>query len=374
MEPCCYGLVGAGWRAEFFLRITAALPERFRLAGVVTRRPERGHALEQQFGIRTFRTVEELLATERPEFLVGSVSYGANYGVNRALLDTGLPLLSETPPAATLEQMELLWEAACRAQARLQVAEQFHRQPLHAARLSAVEAGRIGPAHTACISVCHGYHATSLLRKFLRTGFRPARILGMAWQDRVLDPGGRDGPPVRPAVTPSAQQVALLDFEDGRHAQYDFSSVQYFSRLRAQRVCVRGERGEIVDETLRGLNAAGEDLVLRFERRVAGANGNLEGYHLQGIQLGEEWVYQNPTAPARLSDEEVAMADILERMAAFVRGGPEPYPLAEALQDHYLGLCIREACETGREVRAEPRAWATTSEQAPQGAAGEPSA
>jgi predicted dehydrogenase len=358
MQPYHYAIVGAGWRTEFFLRINAALPERFSLAGVVVRRPERARELEAKFGVRTFPTPEALLEAVRPEFWVASVSYGAKFAVNRALIETGIPLLTETPPAAGLEEMEQLWETAQQHGARVQVAEQFHRQPLHAARLAAVRAGRIGTAHTACISLCHGYHATSLLRMFLGVTFEEARIVGMGWTDRVLDSGGRDGAPREPEVKDSPQQIALLDFGDGRHGVFDFSSVQYFSPLRAQRVCVRGEGGEIVDQTLSTLSAEGDPISLPFERKVAGPNGNLEGHHLKGIQLGEQWIYRNLTAPARVSDEEIAMADILEGMGEYVRGGPEVYPLALAMQDHYLGLLIRQACETGAPVISTRRAWA----------------
>src|SRR5205085_3972485 len=137
--------------------------------------------------------------------------------------------------------------------------------------------------------------------------------------------------------------------------------VQYFSPLRTQRVCIRGERGEIVDDVLYAQpeGRLGRDaFALPFQRRVAGANGNLEGCYLKGIQLGEEWVYRNPTAPARLADEEIAMAEMLQGMGEHVRGGPEVYPLTDAMQDHYLGLMIREACESGAPVIASHQEWA----------------
>lgn len=365
--PYRYAVVGAGWRTEFFLRITAALPERFDLLGVVVRNPEKAAALETRWGVRTWRTPEALLEAARPEFWVSSVSYGANFEVNLALARTGIPLLAETPPAATLEQLRELWQTVGSLGADVQVAEQFHQQPLHAARIAAIRAGRIGRTHKAYLSVCHGYHATSLIRHFLGIGFEEARIVGSIWPDRVLDPGGRDGPPGSPEVKEIDQQIALLDFGEGRQAVFDFSGAQYFSPIRTQRVAVRGERGEIVDQTLFSYDAMGEPVALPFHRHVAGANGNLEGQHLKGIQLGETWIYRNPTAPARLSDEEIAMADMLQGMGERARGGPEVYPLAAAMQDHYLGLMIRDACESGAPVIAARQEWAADSPPGPPG-------
>lgn len=352
-----FAVVGAGWRTEFFLRIARAMPERFELMGLVARSPEKGQALEERWHVPTFRTPEALLEALVPEFWIGSVSYAANFEVNQALVRTGIPLLTETPPAATLEEMRSLWELVQESKTQVQVCEQFHRQPHHAARIAAVAEGRIGEAHTAYVSLCHGYHGTSLIRQFLGVGFDEARIVGMGWKDRLLDPGGREGRPAAPEVKEMAQQIALLDF-GGKQAVFDFAGGQYFSLIRAQRVAVRGTHGEIVDHALHGYSADGDPITQPFERKMAGANGNLEGFHLKGIQLGDRWLYRNPTAPARLSDEEIAMADMLGRMGEYVRGGPEFYSLAEGMQDHYLGLCIRQACETGEPVVAKREVWA----------------
>ena len=50
MNPYRFAIVGAGWRTEFFLRIAAAIPERFRLEGLVVRDAAKGQRLTKQWG------------------------------------------------------------------------------------------------------------------------------------------------------------------------------------------------------------------------------------------------------------------------------------------------------------------------------------
>ena len=61
-----FALVGTGWRSSVFLRMAYLMPERFRATGVVARRPEAGAAVERDWGLPSFRTVDELLAWSGP--------------------------------------------------------------------------------------------------------------------------------------------------------------------------------------------------------------------------------------------------------------------------------------------------------------------
>ena len=72
---------------------------------------------------------------------------------------------------------------------------------------------------------------------------------------------------------------------------------------------------------------------LNFTRHIAGANGNLEGNYLKGIQVGEQWLYTNPFIPAPMSDEEIAIATCMLHMERFITTGQPFYSLAEAAQD-----------------------------------------
>ena len=41
MKPYVFGVVGGGWRTEFFLRVATDCPERFRLTGAAVRNPKK---------------------------------------------------------------------------------------------------------------------------------------------------------------------------------------------------------------------------------------------------------------------------------------------------------------------------------------------
>jgi hypothetical protein len=57
-------------------------------------------------------------------------------------------------------------------------------------------------------------------------------------------------------------------------------------------------------------------------------------------------------------DDEIAMATLLERTANWVRGdGPEPYPLAEGVQDQQIALAIEESADSDTTVTTSGEAW-----------------
>ncbi len=351
MRPIEFGIVGAGWRTEFYLRIARALPARFRITGVVVRNPEKRGPLEQAWGVRVCADSEELLKTS-PSFVVTSVSWTSNPVLLKELSQRGMPILSETPPAPDLEQLREV-TALTRKGAKIQVAEQYWAQPHHQACSAVIEQGLLGRPTQAQISVAHGYHGISLIRRFLGIGFEMPKISGRRFAAPIVAGAGRQGPPAQEQIRDSEQDIVFFDWGD-RLGLLDFTGDQYFGWIRSRRVLIRGERGEIVNDTVYYLKDFHTPIALDLRRDTTGANGNLEGFYLRGIQAGGEWLYTNPFAPAPLSDDEIAIAACLVRMDEYVRTSREFYPLAEACQDHYLTLLCQQAVREGRELQAEP--------------------
>ena len=168
---------------------------------------------------------------------------------------------------------------------------------------------------------------------------------------------GRAGPPTEPAIDPETQVLAWLDY-DGKLGVYDFTAGQPRSWIRADRVLIRGECGELAGDELRYMKDYKTSVRLELTRVDTGRGNSPESYYHRGFMAGDQWLYENPYLGAPLGDDEIAGATMLQRMADYAAGGPEAYSFAKGAQDQYLALCITEAVARGEPVTATVQPWA----------------
>ena len=355
--PTTFGVIGSGWRCEFFLRLARAAPDRLRASGVVTRSAERGAEVTARWGVPTCRSVDELLAGERPDYVIASVPWAVTPDATRELVAHGVHVLAETPPAPDLPGLRALW-ADVGASGLVQVAEQYLLMPGHAARRAVVETGAIGQPTSVHVCSTHLYHAVSMMRGLLGVGFEPAVVSARAFAAPLADPLSPEGWTGDAEPKQRTTTLATLDF-GGRTALYDFTENQWWNPLRSRRIVVRGSLGELVDDRVVRLADPVTPIESQLVRRQTGIDLNLEGLDLDHISFEGRVVYRNPFRGARLSEDDIAVATLLERTGAWARGeGPEPYPLAEGLQDHLIGLAIGASAATGRDVTTTTEPWA----------------
>lgn len=355
-EEIVFGIVGSGWRTEFFLRIAKELPERFKVSGVVTRTEVTGKIIEKKFGISTYRTIDELLNATKIDFAVVSVPWEIAPIRTKELVERGIPVLTETPPAPDLGSLIEINKLTGLG-AKIQVAEQFHLHPLHAARIAIANSGKLGEISQVQISVCHGYHGISLMRKLMGINFENATITASSIITPLIAGPTREGGPREEKLIESQQVIAAFDF-GGKYGIYDFTGDQYFSWIRSKRLLVRGSKGEITDLSVRYLKDFQTPIEYELKRVNMGEYGNLDGFGLKGILAGEEWIYKNTFTPGRMTDDEIAVASCLEKMYQYTKNGQDFYSLAEGSQDHYLSLMINEALRTGEKIKTESQPWA----------------
>lgn len=357
-EVVRFALVGTGYRATYFERAARALPTRFELTGAVSRSAAGARVATEGWRVPAHRTVAELLAAGRPDFAVVSVPWSAAVPATAELAAAGVPVLTETPPGPDLAGLREV-TALTAGGARVQVAEQYPYQPWHAARIAITDAGVLGPVHEAALSVAHGYHAFALMRRHLGVTGGPAVVRAVRSGAAVRRPAGRGGPRPEPGLVTEQRIHGIVDF-GGKVGTYDFGDAQYWSLTQQHHVLLRGRDGELADTTLLRMSTVdGPDaaVTVPLVRQSAGEGGDMAGLYPRGIAGGDRWWWRNPFPGARLFDDEIAVATVLELMGSYARGGPAFYGAADGAQDHYLNLALLRAADTGETVRTEPQPW-----------------
>jgi predicted dehydrogenase len=352
-------IIGAGWRSEFFIRIAQLLPEKFEIVGVVARKEEVRSALAERFGVQTYSSISQLLNQNKPDYAVSAVSWDSNPSVVEELVSSGVHVLCETPPAPTVEGLKKLW-AAVGSSGMVQVAEQYLSLPGHSSRLAIINSGVIGDVTSVELSSTHGYHAVSIMRGFLNSGFEPTTITTRQFEAPLVDPLSRGGwnSDMSPRIAKTT--ISLIDFGSGKSGIYNFVDNQWHNQLRHRRIVVRGSKGELVDDAVIRLVDGPAITTSRIERYQLGYDLNLDGFDTEHLSFDGKVVFKNPFTGLRFMDEEIAIATLMVKMADWINGNAKaPYPLSEACQDHLISLAIDESISSGNTIKTQKQDWAS---------------
>lgn len=358
MKKIRFGLIGSGWRAQFYIRIAKILPEKFELTGVLIREKEKGNLFSKTYGVSVVSSLDALEAG-KPDYVVLAIKRGIVSEYLPKLFEKGIPVLCETPPGEDLEALNYVWMNYRKYNAKIQIAEQYFAQPLYAAWQKVLQDGRIGAVQNMNISALHGYHGASIIRRFLNVGFENAMIYGKRYWFDVTETYGREGMDFDGEAFRCARDRLTMEFKNGKIAFFDFSDpAQYHSFIRTRQLTVQGVRGEIDDLTIRYLTEKNIPVTEQLNRIDLGLYNNQEWSHY-GIMLGEEFLYKNPFENARLNDDEIAVATCMMKMGIYLESGEEFYSLKEALQDMYICLKMDEAlANPNKEVQMQTQIWA----------------
>ncbi len=312
-----YGIIGAGWRAEFYLRIATLVPDTFSVSGIYIRNEGKRQEFAKKYNVPICNNLEELLNTDF-DFIVSCVNKDSINETAQILADRGIAVLTETPVSTdTLK-------------GKIQVAEQFHFMPRNQAYKKIIDSGILGEVHQVQLSCCHDYHAASLIRFFLDIKDETPTKTTISLPDKLTRYNCRAGR-IEPAMIDSEEKITILNFGN-KTAIYDFNFEQYFSDIRASRIVIRGTNGEIINNTCTYLKD-GIPQTFEIKRNYFGAEESLDGFSLLNITGNGEILYTNPFKNARLSDEEIAIATCLKKMKKYCKNGREFYSSNNAFKD-----------------------------------------
>lgn len=318
-----YVIIGGGWRSEFYLRIAKRVPEVFNVSAICVRNDERAGYIHQKFGVKVVKTVDEAL--KQPfDFIVNCINKDDISDFSVELADMGHYVLAETPVTKL--------PSGNHNYANIQVAEQFHLKGSYQAIKKIIDSKIIGDVEHINISVAHDYHAMSLIRFLLDDYNKPKLLYEHKSKDDILKTNGREGILENKEIKKSCQTVKMYQFQNAT-VIYDYNTEQYFSPIRKDRLLIRGTNGEIENNHVRYYNSH-KEFVSSDTNTVM--SGLLDGLYYDKITFENKVLFDFPFKSARLSEEEIAIADCLLKMNNYIQTGNELYNYEKAYEDYRL--------------------------------------
>ncbi len=350
------GIIGNGWRTKAFLKVMKELPDVFEFCGMYFRNEEKAEVFDKTYKGLAFTDKEEFFK-QGFDFIIVAISRSAAVDACEEAFKLNIPVLCETPPGDGIEDLKRIYDLKLMYNAKAQVLEQYFCQPYHNGILKMVNEGKLGNVSNVDISMIHDYHAISMIRKYLGVGFENCKIYGNDYSFPVTKTCTRDHIIFDGEISEAKHRRAVFEFESGKIAFYNFSGEQYHNYLRTRHLLIQGDRGELVDFDLVWMDENNYPVPSKIVRNDLGHFSNLDGYSNRGLMVDGDFIYQNPYESARLNDDEIAIASIMEGMGKYSKGGGQIYPLEEALQDTYLYLIMDEAVKLGEAINTSSQIW-----------------
>ena len=319
-------IIGGGWRAEFYLRIAKALSDQFYVSAICIRNQQRAKEIARKFSVKVVGTIQDVLS-EPFDFVVNCINKEDVSDLAVQLADEGHYVLCETPIVKAPKEGH--------SYEKIQVAEQFHLKGTYQALKKILDSGIIGNISHIHLSVAHDYHAMSLMRFFLQDDNEPKILCNLSLPDKMMRTNGRIGIFSDKREEETSRVIKMFQFGKATGI-YDYNVEQYFSPIRKDRILICGSRGEIENNSVRYLNENNEPVTGTIAQVTSGL---LDGFFWDKITFESQVLYEFPFPSARLSEEEIAIAQCLLNMKKYIQTGKELYHCERAYLDWFYFHC-----------------------------------
>ena len=322
-----YGIIGSGFRAEMYMRLAKKMPDTFEVTSVLVRNDEKVQHIQNTFGLPVTKSGKVFLAS-RPDFVVDAVSKDNGFKVLSEYVHKSIPVLTETPSGLTVSQLQKVWQYLQKG-AKIQTAEQYQFYPYYKKLIELCRSGIIGDVQSALLSCVHDYHAASIGRLLLGVKGKTFSVFGRTYTHPIVETDSRYGWITDGRIADKQRSSITIEFDGNKQLFYEFSPVQYRSRIRSSSVIVYGERGEIHTKNIL--------------------------YVTQDNSVHAEEIHWD--VPKDCTEDDVAVSYCLRGMKKYVETGEEFYPMREALEDAYISILMSNAVQTGKTVHSKPQVW-----------------
>ena len=328
-------IIGSGYRAAFYARIALGLPEMYEVPLMYCRSDEKAAKMRKLCHIFTTTSIDDCLAYGA-DFAVVAVNKASIAKVSVQWAGYGIPVLAETPIGMTSSDLKLVEDALHQGR-HIECAEQYRYEPVHSAWLSVLKTGIIGEVSQMTCSAGQYYHGFDLITSYLQSERIPCDIHAFSYSAPLIETDSREGLITDRRKKLETRTSAVLKFENGKQAFYDYTDVQDRSLIRRKYFNVRGTAGEITNARISFVNQAGHVENYKLKRKL-----KQDGSGTAALYLKDTCVYANPYPSSSLSDDETSMALCMDRL--FDKRDPES--IRDALYDAKFRICMEDAVHT----------------------------
>lgn len=325
------GFVGSGRRVgEIYLPILRQMSSKYDIAGFTTGSAEGARRFESRTGIEALGNARELVDTKRPELLIVAVPDRLAEATVYSLIDLGVPLLVETPLAWSASGVRKIIAKAAAKNVLIGVAEQFPFLPIEQFKKMLLDRGVFGEVYAAFNDFhSYSYHGIARLRRYLKGS--PTRVSNTEF---------RFGKRIR-------WHSGSVLFSGGARIEHNYNSLgQSFQPS----VHFHGTAGAMSDDAITVLDEGSNEYRTKAGR-IDGASSRLLSISASLPKFGEvSWL--NPFSEFDFSDEQIAVATLIDGMASAIRDANNPvYTASEFLTDIEVVQAFRYAAAHGRAIR-----------------------
>ncbi len=362
-------LIGTGKRGRN-VRLPAIrmMSDRFELAAVCDMNEQTVHHVAAECGVPGYTRVQDLVANERLDAAAISTPGDSHHAIGAYLAERGVSIIVETPLAQTLPLCDVLIDAVERNGVKLEVAEQYCRDPLHLMKRQIVEQGLIGDVlRVFCLFLTDGCHIVSSLRMFL--GDVAATRVGSVAMNSPIPRVNANA--VRRFDT-EEWNLQTMEFANGATAVTSYSNLyhaQALGRKAKTLFQIDGTTGSIVED----------DVYLTTEEQRLHHGGRATAYPIRtvtrdvgGTQVVERLridtdppvVWENPWPQYRTDAMGLAIVEEMDSLAqAVAEDVPTRYDARRARADIEISMAAAEAGRPGRGAVALPLTSVTDYEE-----------
>ena len=319
----------------------------FDLAAVCDVDEGKARSVGAEFGVPAYSRVQDLAANEDLDIAAVSTPGDSHHAVGAYLAERGVNLIVETPISPTLQTTDVLIRAVERGGVKLEVAEQFCREPIHLMKRVAIEAGHIGDVlRVFYLFQTGGYHIVSNVRA-MACDSEAVRVTGLAMNSPIPRVNVSD---IRQYETES-WTMDLVEFANGALAVMSYSAMYHGRALgrKSQTLFqVDGTTGTIVEDdvhtTTEAQRLSGGRATVCPIRTVTREVDRMQVLDRMEVETDPPLVWQNPWPQYRTSPRGLAIVEEMDSIARAVLDDlPTRYDGYRARKDIEIELAVAES-------------------------------